>query len=231
MEAASLAPVNMHDAWNELVKAHVKGSLVDYKGMVKDKLKLEAYCVSLTNNVPTDAWTKQQKLAYYINLYNAQTVKLIVDNYPVASIRDLDPKLSIPGFNSVWHATKFMVGKKELSLNDVEHEILRNMGEPRIHFAINCASGSCPPLRNEAYTAEKLEQQLTDQTKQFINSAQYNKITGSSVELSAIFDWFVGDFTKEGSLFQYLNKYSTVKINENAKVKYLDYDWSLNDVL
>lgn len=230
MESASLAPVAMHDAWDELLKAHVKGAWVDYKGMVKDKAKLDAYCVSLANNAPTYAWTKEQELSYYINLYNAQTVKLIVDNYPVGSIRDLGPKLSIPGINSVWHATKFKAGDRQLSLNDVEHEILRKMGEPRIHFAINCASGSCPPLRNEAYTAEKLEQQLTDQSKQFINSAQYNRITSNTLELSAIFNWFAGDFTKQGSLIQYLNKYSTTKINENAKVKYLDYDWSLNDV-
>lgn len=230
MDAHGSAPPALHDTWDQLVQAHVSGSVVDYKGFIKDRTKLDGYCVSLSKNAPTDAWKKQQILAYYINLYNAQTVKLIVDNYPVSSIRDLHPTLKIPGVNSVWHVTKFMVGDKEISLNDVEHEILRKLDEPRIHFAINCASGSCPPLRNEAYTAEKLEQQLTDQAKVFINSPQYNKITTSSVELSSIFNWFGGDFQKDGSLIQYINKYSNTKINENAKVRYLDYDWSLNDV-
>ncbi|MBP6310914.1 MAG: DUF547 domain-containing protein [Flavobacteriales bacterium] len=228
--SAASAPAGVHETWDLLLRAHVKGPVVDYKGMLKDKAKIDLYCVLLKNMAPRDEWTKQEKLAYYINLYNAQTVKLIVDNYPVESIRDLEPKVSIPGVNSVWHATKFMVGDKELSLNDVEHEILRKMGDPRIHFAINCASISCPPLRNEAYTADKLEQQLADQAKTFINSDRYNKITASAADLSAIFDWFGGDFTKEGTLVQYLNKYSTTKIDQNAKVTYLDYDWKLNDV-
>jgi len=224
------APAELHADWDQLLKAHVRDGLVDYKGFVKDKERLHAYCELLSKNAPSDKASKNSKLAYYINVYNAQTVKLIVDNYPVESIRDLHPTIKIPGVNSVWHITKFMVGSKEMSLNDVEHEVLRKMDEPRIHFAINCASMSCPPLRNEAYTAEKIDAQLTDQAKTFINTARYNKITKDHVEISNIFNWFEGDFKKNGTLIEYLNKYSTVQIAADAKVDHLDYDWSLNDV-
>lgn len=225
-----VAPAELHADWDQLLKAHVRDGLVDYKGFVKDKDRLHAYCELLCKNAPSDKASKDSKLAYFINVYNAQTVKLIVDNYPVGSIRDLHPAIKIPGVNSVWHITKFMVGSTEMSLNDVEHEVLRKMDEPRIHFAINCASMSCPPLRNEAYTAEKINTQLTDQAKTFINTSRYNKITKDRVEISKIFSWFEGDFKKNGTLIQFLNKYSTIQIAADAKVDHLDYDWSLNDV-
>jgi len=229
-EAPAIAPAELHADWDQLLKAHVRDGLVDYKGFMKDKERLHAYCELLSKNAPSDKASKNTKLAYFINVYNAQTVKLIVDNYPVESIRDLHPTLKIPGVNSVWHITKFMVGNTEMSLNDVEHEVLRKMDEPRIHFAINCASMSCPPLRNEAYTAEKIDAQLADQAKIFINSPRYNKVAKDRVELSKIFSWFEGDFKKNGTLIQFLNKYSKVQIVESAKVDHLDYDWNLNDV-
>lgn len=225
-----VAPAELHADWDQLLKAHVRDGLVDYKGFVKDKGRLNAYCELLSKNAPSDKASKNTKLAYFINVYNAQTVKLIVDNYPVESIRDMHPTLKIPGVNSVWHVTKFKAGSTEMSLNDVEHEVLRKMDEPRIHFAINCASMSCPPLRNEAYTAEKIDAQLADQAKTFINTARYNKITKDHLELSKIFSWFEGDFKKNGSLILYLNKFSKVQIAESAKVDHLDYDWSLNEV-
>ncbi len=230
MNGAAEAPAELHADWDQLLKSHVRDGLVDYKGFVKDKARLNAYCDRLSKNAPSERWSKNAKLAYFINVYNAQTVKLIVDNYPVKSIQDLHPTVKIPLVNTVWHKTKFMVGDKEMSLNDVEHEVLRHMEEPRIHFAINCASMSCPPLRNEAYTEAKMEKQLTEQAREFINTPQYNKITTMKIELSKIFSWFEGDFEKHGTLIEFLNQYSSVKIDADAKIDHLEYDWSLNDV-
>jgi hypothetical protein len=102
------------------------------------------------------------------------------------------------------------------------------MNEPRIHFAINCASYSCPNLLNEAYTEAKLEQQLEQAAISFINDKTKNRITENEIEISKIFDWFSDDFKKDGSLIDFLNKYSAIKINANARIKYKDYNWNLN---
>lgn len=221
-----------HELWDQLLKKHVKpNGLVDYKGFIKDKPQLEKYLNSLSNNAPDrKTWSKNEQLAYWINAYNAFTVKLIVDNYPVESIRDLGPKLKIPLIKDVWHYKFFSIGGQESSLDEIEHGILRKeFNEPRIHFAINCASISCPPLKNEAYVASKIDQQLDQSAREFINNPKYNKISKDEVQISSIFSWFKGDFTKKGSLIDYLNKYSKVKISSNAKVNHLDYNWSLNE--
>jgi hypothetical protein len=157
-------------------------------------------------------------------------VKLILDFYPTKSIRDLGPKLKIPLIKDVWHYKFFKIAGVDMSLDEVEHGILRKeFDEPRIHFAINCASISCPPLLNEAFVADKLEAQLTKVTVAFINDPVRNKLGTQSVQLSSIFSWFTGDFTKEGTLIEFLNKYSKVKIAPNAKVSFLDYNWNLNE--
>lgn len=221
-----------HQIWDQLVKAHVKPSgLVDYKGFIKDKAKLEQYLKLISENAPDrKTWSKNQQLAYWINAYNAFTVKLIVDNYPTQSIRDLGPKLKIPLIKDVWHYKFFKIGGVESSLDEIEHSILRKeFDEPRIHFAVNCASVSCPPLLNEAFMAEKLEGQLQKVAVAFINDPTRNKITPDKVQISSIFSWFQGDFTKKGSLIDFLNQYSKVKIKSNAKVSHLDYNWNLNE--
>lgn len=221
-----------HQAFDELLKKHVsKDGIVNYKGFIQDKSKLDKYLDLLSNNAPDRSkWSKEEQLAYWINAYNAFTVKLIVDNYPVKSIQDLHPTVKIPLVNTVWHIKFFKIGGKEASLDEIEHKILRKeFEEPRIHFAINCASFSCPPLLNEAFFPEKIDQQLDKVARTFINDTKRNKITADKVEISSIFSWFKGDFTKNGSLIDYLNQYSTIKIKPNAKVSYLDYDWSLNE--
>lgn len=221
-----------HQIWDQLVKAHVKpNGMVDYKGFIKDKAKLEQYTKLLSENAPDrKTWSKNQQLAYWINAYNAFTVKLIVDNYPTKSIRDLGPKLKIPLIKDVWHYKFFKIGGVESSLDEIEHSILRKeFDEPRIHFAINCASVSCPPLLNEAFVPEKLESQLQKVAITFINDPTRNKITPDAVQISSIFLWFKGDFTKKGSLIDFLNLYSKVKIKSNAKISHLDYNWNLNE--
>lgn len=221
-----------HQIWDQLVKTHVKpNGMVDYKGFIKDKAKLEQYLKLISENAPDrKTWSKNQQLAYWINAYNAFTVKLIVDNYPTQSIRDLGPKLKIPLIKDVWHYKFFKIGGVESSLDEIEHSILRKeFDEPRIHFAINCASVSCPPLLNEAFMPEKLESQLQKVAFAFINDPTRNKINPDKVQISAIFSWFQGDFTKKGSLIDFLNQYAKVKIKSNAKVSHLDYNWNLNE--
>ena len=156
-----------------------------------------------------------------LNLYNAYTVDLILNNYPVESIKDID---------GAWTRSIVSIGNKKLALGGIENGVLRKMNEPRIHFAINCASMSCPKLLDEAYTAGKINEQLDRATKEFINSDK-NEIGTNSVKLSSVFDWYKKDFitTETPTIIDYVNQFSTTKINAGANVSYKDYDWSLNE--
>ncbi|TDE05772.1 DUF547 domain-containing protein [Flavobacterium sandaracinum] len=210
-----------HAKWDALLQKNVsKNGNVNYKAFKKDSTKLQAYLNELAANVPTKSWSKNATLAYWINAYNAYTVKLILDNYPTKSIKDI---------NDPWGKKFFSLGNKKYSLEEIEHEILRKMDEPRIHFAINCASFSCPNLLTEAYTEAKLEQQLKAVAKSFINDKTKNTLTENKIEISKIFDWFSGDFKSKGSIIDFLNQYSTVKISSKAKINYKEYNWSLNE--
>ena len=209
-----------HQAWDDLLQKHVseKGK-VDYRGWQKDMNQLNAYLEMLAQHTPNKSWGRNEKVAYWINAYNAFTVKLILDNYPLRSIRDLDN-------GAVWDREWIKLGGQTYSLNQIEHEILRKRyPDPRIHFAVNCAATSCPPLLSRAYTAEKLEMQLEQQTKAFITNETYNKLGRKEVIVSKIFDWYREDF---GSLISFLNQYTDVPINANASVQYREYDWALN---
>lgn len=219
-----------HKAWSALLQKHVsdKGH-VAYGDFLKDSTALNGYLKTLSACPPSERWTKQERLAYWINAYNAFTVKLVLRHYPVKSIKDIGPRLAIPMLNSVWDAKFFAIGGERMSLNHIEHNILRKaFEEPRIHFAIVCASYSCPKLLNVAYSADDLEQQLQGQAVSFINDPKRNRIGKDELELSAIFSWFKGDFTKNGSLVDFIRKYSKTAFSEKPKVSHLDYDWSLN---
>lgn len=220
-----------HEKWDSLVSKHVteKGS-VDYKGFIQDSTQLNSYLTLLKNNHPNDKnWSKDEQLAYWLNAYNAFTVKLIMDHYPVKSIKDI--KNGVPFVNTVWDIKFIKIEGQEYDLNNIEHGIIRKYyDEPRIHFACNCASISCPRLRNEAYQASKLDAQLTDQAKYFLTNEVKNKIDPQNPKVSKLFTWYSGDFKKGGkSVIDFINQYSEVKINENAELEYLDYNWSLNE--
>ena len=211
-----------HATWDKLLKKHVDSEgMVDYKGFMNDREQLNQYLQMLSSQKPTDDWSVQELLAYYINLYNAYTVDVILQNYPVKSIQDIDGVFT-KGF--------IPVGGRELSLGGVENGILRKMDEPRIHFAINCASISCPKLLNEAYTASKINEQLDRVTKEFINSDK-NDITANSPKLSRIFDWYKKDYKvdNETNVIGFINQYSNTKINPQAELQYKEYDWNLNE--
>lgn len=220
-----------HEKYDILLKKHVNvAGNVDYKGFIKDSTLFNEYLDLLSTTPPSKKWTKDEKLAYWINAYNAFTIKLIINNYPVESIKDLHPPASIGIINGIWHKKFFQIGGNDMNLNAIEHKILRpKFEEPRIHFAIVCASKSCPKLLNEAYIAERLQDQLTQQAEDFLADDFRTKISADKIQISKIFNWFKGDFTEEGSLIEFLNQYSPTAIKSDAAVSYLDYDWSLND--
>ncbi len=218
------SPSALHKAdyttWDNLLKKYVdKDGNVDYKNFRKDIRLLNTYLDEQAKNPISEYETKESKLVYYINLYNAATVKLILDNYPINSINDL---------KGPWNRNVVSIRGKQLSLGDIEHNILRKMDEPRIHFAINCASYSCPKLLNEAFTVEKLEEQLEQSAKSFVNDPKRNSIGKEKVRLSQIFKWYKKDFTEQMSLTEYINQYSSTKIAKDASIDYINYDWSLN---
>lgn len=218
----------VHQPWTDLLQKHVDAKgFVSYKGFLEDSLKLNDYLNVLSATPPTDEWTRAEKLAFWINAYNAFTVKLIINHYPVSSIKDI--KKGIPFVNSVWDIKFFEIGGMRMSLNEIEHSILRKeFEEPRIHFSIVCASMSCPKLRNEAFTAEKLEQQLQAQAVDFINDSTKNEIEMEEIRISSIFKWFSGDFTNNGTVQEFIRPFSQQDFVSSAKVKYLPYDWNLN---
>ena len=168
-------------------------------------------------------------MAYWINAYNAFTVKLIVDHYPVQSIKDI--KNGIPFVNTVWDIKFIEIEEAVYDLNNIEHGILRpKFQDPRIHFAVNCASVSCPKLWNRAYTAKGLGEQLDRAARDFLRDERRNVIAEDRVQLSKIFSWYGMDFKKKGkSLIEYLNQYSPVQIQPDAEVDYLEYNWNLNE--
>ena len=209
-----------HQKWDLLLHKYVSSSgKVNYKGFQSEEGVLNAYLEELKVNKPGQNASKNEKLAYWINVYNAFTVKLILENYPVKSIMDI---------NKAWDQPIVDVGKELLSLSYVENEILRKMNEPRIHFAINCASVSCPKLLNEAFVKDKMEQQLSKTTKSFLNDVSKNDLTKNPIELSKLFEWYSVDF-ENGKVIQFINKFTSIDLNESAKFTFKEYDWLLNE--
>lgn len=218
----SYAQTGTYDA---LLKKHVdnKGN-VNYKAFKKDEAKLQSYLDYLAKTSPQKSWSAAKTKAFWVNAYNAYTIKLILDNYPLKSILKIKKK-----GKDAWNIPFAKVGGKTYTLNHIEHEILRkDFNDPKIHVGVNCASGSCPQLGNFAFTEANYNSKTQSLMKKFVNDPTRNKISKNKVQLSKIFEWFKGDFTKKGSLIDFLNKYSTTKINTNAKVRFLEYDWNLN---
>ena len=164
-----------HDIWNKLLQKHVNAQgKVNYKGLIEDSTDFNKYLTLLKSNHPNEKnWTKNERLAYWINAYNAFTIKLILDHYPVKSIKDI--KNGIPFVNTVWDIKFIHIESATYDLNNIEHSIIRpRFGDPRVHMAVNCASTSCPNLRNEAYVAERLDEQLDAAATAFVNDKTKN---------------------------------------------------------
>ncbi|MFZ2155676.1 MAG: DUF547 domain-containing protein [Bradyrhizobium sp.] len=240
-----------HGAWNALVKKHVvliaKGnaSQVRYADFSRDRSALRNYLDSLSG-VPEaqfNAWPRAQQMAFLINAYNAFTVELILANYPVKSIKDIGSDL----FGNRWKKKFFRLFGQDSYLDQIEHEMLRKPGrydDPRVHFAVNCASVGCPMLREEAYLAQRLEAQLEQQTVRFLSDRSRNRVSAQGkLELSKIFDWFKEDWSGRHAAIpsreSYLAKYASLLTDDpehrrlvadgRAPLTFLDYDWSLND--
>jgi len=218
-----------HQQWDKLLKKYVNESgMVNYKGLQKDKVELDAYLKTLSDNAPQKTWSENDEKAFWINAYNAFTISLILQHYPVKSIKDIAGK--IYKINTAWDIRFINIGGEKYDLNNIEHKMLRRkFNDPRIHFAIVCASMSCAKLRREAYTGSQLDKQLDEQGRDFLNDKSKNRITGDKAELSKYFSWYQGDFTKNGNLVDFINKYSQTRITANTKINYLDYNWSLNE--
>lgn len=210
-----------HSSWNNLLKKHVTiDGKVNYKGFKADENELKDYINYLGTHSPHDTWTKEEQLAYWINAYNALTVDLIIRHYPVKSIKYI---------KNPWEQRLWKLGDKWHNLDEIEHQILRKMNEPRIHFAIVCASFSCPKLQNEAFDASKIEEQLSKVAKEFLSDTNRNEISENSLKLSKIFQWFSKDFKQNGSVVDFINIYTDIDITPKAKISYKNYNWDLNE--
>lgn len=211
--------------FNDLLQQHVDAQgNVNYKGLQKDVAKLDSYLAYLEKTQPEKSWSAAKVKAFWVNAYNAYTIKLILDHYPLKSIMKIKKK-----GKDAWNIPFAKVGGKTYTLNHIEHEILRkNYDDPKIHVGVNCASASCPQLGNFAFTEANYEAKTDELMKKFINDPKRNQLSAKKVQISQIFNWFKGDFTKQGSLIDFLNKYSNTPIRKNAKVRFLTYDWSLN---
>ena len=226
-------PIFKDSATASLMKKNVSADgKVNYKGFMTDTTTLNGYLNLLSANPPDEnAWTKQQQMAYWINAYNAFTIKLITKYYPIKSIKEIGSSIQIPFVNTPWDIKFIRIGKVKMDLNNIEHGQLRKkFDDPRIHMALVCASKSCPILLNEVYNAKTLDDQLTKQTKAFLADTFRNKLSSTQPQISMIFKWYGMDFNKEGgSVRDFINQYSSIKIKPGTKIEYLDYDWRLNE--
>ncbi len=239
-----------HQPWDQLLKQHVKtpnkgvSSSVNYAGMATDNELLKKYLASLSavSQAQFDDWGKNTQLAFLINAYNAFTVELILQAYPdLESIKDLGSFFSPP-----WSKSFFKLLGEKHSLNDIEHDLIRGSNrynDPRIHFAVNCASIGCPALRPQAYNGPQLDQQLTEQTQLFLSDASRNRLKNNNMEVSSIFKWYQEDFehgwqgihslsdlfAQHASEMNLSKHHVQLLKKDDIDIKFLDYDWSLND--
>ncbi len=222
-----------HAAFDKILQANVNTKGANYAALKKDSAPLDAYLKSLADVSQAEfkSWSNDQQLAMLINLYNAATLKLVVDHYPVKSIKD------IGGAAGPWkQAVVDLLGKKQ-TLDYLENNVLRpNYNDPRVHFAINCASIGCPALRSSAFRADQLSSQLDEQTKAFLADTSKNRVDAKNktLYLSSIFDWFKSDFVKKsGSVEKFIAPYLSSADKKSVadgglSIKYTDYSWSLN---
>ena len=201
---------------------------VDYKNL-KDDLSFTRLLIRLQNASLSELKTPKAKLTFWINVYNILAVKMVLDHYPIKSIKNAGGL-----FSPVWEKDAGIIGGTPRTLHEIEHEILRKTGDPRIHAAIVCASVSCPDLRREAFVENKIENQLDEQIKTFLaNPSKGMKIEGNRIYLSKIFKWFEEDFEEKGGVLKFLVLFVSDRNREKIasgklEVRHLNYNWSLN---
>tara|TARA_B110000285_G_C14996039_1_gene548861 strand:- start:127 stop:1017 length:891 start_codon:yes stop_codon:yes gene_type:complete len=216
--------IHNYTEYNSFLTDHVASSgKVSYSKIKQNISQLEHILTFIEINSPEDNWSKNQKLSYWINSYNAYTLYFVAKQFPVNSIIDINTK--------PWDV-KFIPSQNGLiSLNDIEHKKIRaKFNEPRIHFSLNCASQSCPQLLNRAFKAGTLNNQLENQTHNFLNDSSRNNFSDSSnIKISSLFDWYKDDFSKNGqNVISFIQKYIS-PISSDAKIQFMEYSWDLND--
>lgn len=216
--------------YENVLKQNVRDGFVNYSGIKSNPQQLKEY-LKQTSRVSKDEfnkWDKDAQLAFLINLYNAQTLDLVADNYPVDSIKDIARDSGGP-----WEQPIVNLFGEKITLNALEHEVIRpNYPEARVHFVLVCAALGCPVLINTPYKAEILDNQLNQQTKAFLLDTDKNSIDTNTkvLRLSPIFDWFKEDFINQsGSVIAFVRPYFGNRANNDFKIEYTNYDWSLND--
>lgn len=232
--------------WDGLLQRHVKvldgghATQVDYSGLRAEQALLRDYLAATAAVSPAEfgAWSKAEQLAFLINVYNASTVALVLSGEPqIASIKDLGSLLRSP-----WKQRFIKLLGETRSLDDIEHGLIRGAQgyqEPRIHFAVNCASIGCPALRNQAYSGARLDAQLADAQRDFLSDRSRNRLTGQTLEVSSIFKWYGDDFALNGQgIAAYLASQAEALgltpsqvqqlLDEHIEIEFLDYDWQLN---
>jgi len=238
-----------HTQWDGLLKKHVVAinqgvaTQVDYSGFARDRFQLKAYLKSLesVSSSTFKSWSKADQLAFLINAYNAWTVELILSEYPkLKSIKDLGSWLESP-----WDKRFIPLLGKTRSLDEIEHGMIRAEGvyqEPRIHFAVNCASIGCPALSVAAFAGDKLEAQLDEATKRFLRDRSRNRLNGDTLNISKIFKWYRDDFERGWGGYHQLSQFLIAyrdsldlsnsdirRLNaDDIDIEFLDYDWNLN---
>lgn len=247
--AAAMHAATADDDWSQLLKRHVvtasggHATVVDYQALARDKTKLTAILARLASiqRSEFDRWPTATQLAFLINAYNAGTVDLVLSGYPaIGSIKELGGLFSTP-----WKKRFLPLLGQQRSLDEIEHELIRGSGryrDPRIHFAVNCASIGCPALRSEAYDSERLDSQLDDQARRFLSDRSRNRFEDGVLRVSSIFKWYRSDFEQgwrgAKSLGAFLALYAeamgltstqTQALREGTlSIQFLDYDWRLN---
>ncbi|HEA66757.1 hypothetical protein LCGC14_2771520 [marine sediment metagenome] len=216
--------------WTLLLEKYVKNSVVNYQGFKTDEESLNRY-LKVLEKIDPDTLAPDEQFAFYVNAYNAWTIKLILGGYPgIKSIKDLGSLFKTP-----WKKKICRIDGDIITLDDIEHKILRaRFKDPRVHFAINCASKSCPPLISEPYRGKDLDKQLDNSARSFINNSLENRIESGTLYVSKIFKWFPEDFNNDvvGFLLKYADgdfKKELIAKKGTLKIKYLKYDWSLNN--
>jgi hypothetical protein len=228
-----------HGAWDTLLRKYVDSdgnvNYTSWKASAADQRALDEYLNQLSMGAPTKPASREGRLAFWINAYNAVTIKGILREYPTTSIRNHTARLV--GYN-IWKDLQLLVAGKPYSLEAIEHEVLRKMDEPRIHFAIVCASIGCPRLLNEAYVADRLDEQLASNTRAFLADPTKFRFEASQrvFHLSKIMEWYGDDFgashaeqLKSLSSYMPTDEARRLAAAGEGRVSFLEYDWNLND--
>lgn len=210
---------NDFELWDLFLRKYVSlDGRVNYK-QIKNNYQDLTNCLDVFSNIEITKMNKSSQKAFWMNVYNAFTIKKVLDQYPVKSIQDIDG-------GKPWDQKFIKIKNETFSLNQIENEVIRpKFKDARIHFGINCAAKSCPPLSNIAFTEKNIESQLEKLTREFLDNPSFNTIS-SNPEISKIFDWYSADFV---DVYEFINQYSKIKIVGNPALRYKQYNWNLNN--